>query len=152
MFPTTFSLTVPRDRTGALDIALEGLDGGDVAVANGDNTVDLRAGDNVSVTIDAARGRPRVRQRPASTAGEDCDDGDRVTSGSCDYSCRTIGRRPGHRRHGWRRRRRWRRRRVAEVAAWAAPGARACTIELLTNGNFDGTVRAGRRTIRPGGR
>ena len=66
-------------------------------------------------------------------AGEDCDDGDRVSGGSCDYICRTwaLARAPA----AWVAA-------VAEVAAaaaWAAPGARVCTIELLTNGNFDGT-------------
>src|SRR6185503_6437058 len=46
-FETSFSLTVPRERTGALDVAIDGLDAGGATVANGAGSIDLRAGDNV---------------------------------------------------------------------------------------------------------
>src|SRR6185436_18758876 len=51
VFDTAFSLTVPRERSGALDIALDGLDESGAVVANGAGSVDLRVGDNVTVTI-----------------------------------------------------------------------------------------------------
>ena len=141
-FPTAFSLTVPRDRTGALDIALEGIDGGDVAIATGASTVDLRVGDNVAVTIALHAGAPTCGNGQLD-AGEECDDGDRVSSGGCDYICRILRRWPRHRRHGRHRRHRRRhgrhwRPRVHDRAADQRQLRRA--------------RQAGRRMIRPGGR
>jgi cysteine-rich repeat protein len=140
-FPTAFSLTVPRDRTGALDIALEGLDADGVTIASGANSVDLHVGDNVAFTIDLRAG--------ASTCGngqrdadEECDDGDRITGGSCDYLCRALGAGPGTGGVGG----------AGSLGggggmggggggmAGAGGAAGRCTIELLTNGNFDGNV------------
>jgi cysteine-rich repeat protein len=128
VFPTTFSLTVPRDRTGALDIALEGLDDGDVAVANGDNTVDLRTGDNIAVTIDLRAGASACGNGQRDP-GEDCDDGDRVSGGSCDFLCRTLGAGPGTGGTGG----------GGGGGGMGGGGGGVCAIELLTNGNFDGT-------------
>lgn len=123
-FPTTFSLTVPRDRTGALDIALEGLDGGDVVIANGADTVDLRGADSVAVTIALHAGAPTCGNGQLDP-GEDCDDGDRVSGGSCDFLCRTLGAGPGTGGMGG--------------SGTGGTGGGACAIELLTNGNFDDT-------------
>ena len=125
-FPTTFSLTVPRDRTGALDIALEGRDGNDVAIANGAGSVDLRVGDNVAVTIALHAGAPACGNGRVDY-GEDCDDGDRVSGGSCDFLCRTLGGGPGTGGMGG-----------GGGDAGGGMGGGACAIELLTNGNFDG--------------
>ena len=123
-FPTTFSLTVPRDRTGALDIALEGLDYGDAVIANGADTVDLRGGDSVAVTITLRSGAPLCGNGQLDP-GEDCDDGDRVSGGTCDFLCRTLGAGPGTGGSGG-------------AGAMGGAGGGACAIELLTNGNFDG--------------
>ena len=92
VFETSFSLTVPRDRTGALDIALDGLDAGGTAVANGAGTIDLHVGDNVTVTITLHAGASLCGNGQIDT-GEACDDGDRLSSGDCDYLCqpRTSG-------------------------------------------------------------
>jgi cysteine-rich repeat protein len=125
-FPTTFSLTVPRDRTGALDIALEGLDGNAVVIANGADTVDLRVGDNVAITIALHAGAPECGNGQRDP-GEECDDGDRVSGGSCDYLCRTVGAGPGTGGMG------------GGVGGMGGAAGGACAIELLTNGNFDGT-------------
>jgi cysteine-rich repeat protein len=127
-FPTTFSLTVPRDRTGALDIALEGLDGGDVVIANGADTVDLRGGDNVAVTIALHAGATTCGNGQLD-AGEDCDDGDRVSGGSCDFLCRTLGAGTGNGGMGG----------SAGGGGMGGSAGGACASELLTNGNFDGT-------------
>src|SRR4051794_30042825 len=91
-FETSFSLSVPRDRTGALDIALDGLDDGGAVVANGAGTVDLHAGDNVTITITLNRG-PSLCGNGQLDADEGCDDGDRFSKGACDYVCqpRTAG-------------------------------------------------------------
>jgi len=132
-FPTTFSLTVPRDRTGALDIALDGLDGNDVAIANGADSVELRAGDNVAVTIALRAGAPACGNGQVDS-GEACDDGDRVSGGSCDFMCRTLGGGPGTGGTG------------GGVGGGGGRGGNggggtgggACSIELLANGNFDG--------------
>ena len=85
-FDTAFSLTVPRSRTGALDIALDGLDGDGAVVANGAETVDLHVGDNVTVTI-ALRAGASLCGNGRVDADEGCDDGDRVSSGGCDFVC-----------------------------------------------------------------
>ena len=64
VFDTSFSLTVPHDRTGALDIALDGLDAGGIAVANGAGSIELHDGENGPVTITA----PAPARRRAGTA------------------------------------------------------------------------------------
>ena len=92
VFDTSFSLTVPRDRTGALDIALDGLDANGTAVANGAATIDLHGGDNVTVAITLHPGASLCGNGQID-AGEACDDDDRLSSGDCDYLCqsRTSG-------------------------------------------------------------
>jgi hypothetical protein len=92
VFETSFSLTVPRDRTGALDIALEGLDANEAAIANGATTIDLHVGDNVMVAITLHAGASLCGNGQIDT-GEACDDSDRFSSGDCDYLCqsRTSG-------------------------------------------------------------
>jgi cysteine-rich repeat protein len=117
---------VPRDRTGALDIALEGVDGAGVVIANGAGTVDLRVGDNVAVTIDLHAGASACGNGQRE-ADEECDDGDRVSSGGCDFICRVLGTGPGTGGMG------------GAGGGMGGTGGGACTIELLTNGNFDGT-------------
>jgi hypothetical protein len=92
-FDTSFSLTVPRERTGALDIALDGL-AGDAVVANGAGTVDLHVGDNVTVTI-TLHADPSLCGNTQIDTGETCDDGDRYTNGTCDFQCQSIGGGPG---------------------------------------------------------
>jgi hypothetical protein len=91
-FETSFSLSVPRARTGALDIALDGLDGGGSVIASGAGTVDLHVGDNVTVTITLSAG-PSLCGNGQLDSGEGCDDGDRLSKGTCDYVCqpRTAG-------------------------------------------------------------
>jgi len=137
-FDTAFSLTVPRDRTGALDIALDGLDAGGAIVANGAGSVDLHVGDNVTVTITLHAGPSLCGNRMVDD-GEGCDDGDRLSKGACDYVCqpRTTG--PGTGGTGG----------AAGtggtgtagtggMAGRGGTGGRPCMIELLTSGGFDG--------------
>ena len=66
-FETSFSLSVPRERTGALDIAIEGLDAGGAAVANGAGSIDLHVGDNVTITITLHSRRRRCAATASST-------------------------------------------------------------------------------------
>ncbi len=137
-FPTTFSLTVPRGRTGALDIALEGLDYGDAVIANGADTVDLRGGDSVAVTITLHAGAPLCGNGQLDP-GEDCDDGDRVSDGSCDFLCRTPGAGPGSGGMSGNGGGSGGSGGGGGGGAIGGAGGGACAIELLTNGNFDGT-------------
>ena len=52
-FPTTFSLTVGRSRSGRLDLSILGLDGtGSISVAKGTKFVDLVVGGQTPVVID----------------------------------------------------------------------------------------------------
>ena len=94
VFDTSFSLTVPRDRTGAMDIALDGLDATGAAVANGAATVDLHGGDKVTVAITLHAG-PSLCGNGRIDSGEACDDGDRLSSGDCDYLCQSRTSGPG---------------------------------------------------------
>jgi len=149
-FETSFSISVPRARTGALDIALDGLDGGGAVVASGAGTVDLHVGDNVTVTITLQAG-PSLCGNGQVDSGEGCDDGDRLSSGTCDYACqpRTAGPGAGGAGGG-----------TggssgsggtagtggaagtggsAGTGGAAGTGGRTCTVELLTSGNFDGS-------------
>jgi hypothetical protein len=140
-FPTSFSLTVPRDRTGALDIALDGFDAGGTVVASGAATVELHAGDSVTMMVTLHAG-PSLCGNNYVDTGEGCDDGDRFSSGSCDYQCQPIGGGPGVGGRGG----------AGGSAGTGGGGAggssagtggrggtggSACTIELLTNGNFE---------------
>ena len=137
---------MPRDRTGALDIAIDGLDAGGATVANGAGTIDLHVGDNVTVTITLHTGASLCGNGQID-AGEVCDDGDRLSSGSCDYLCQIADVGPGRRRQRRRRRaaaRRQRRRNGRRRRERAAPAARPgraearALMELLTSGGFDG--------------
>jgi cysteine-rich repeat protein len=128
VFETAFSLTVPRGRTGALDIALDGLDANGNAVANGAATVDLHGGDNLTVMITLQPGASPCGNGQIDS-GEACDDRDRLTSGECDYLCqpRTSG--PGVGGAGG----------SAGGASGGGGAGGRCTIELLTSGDFDGS-------------
>ncbi|HXU06716.1 MAG TPA: hypothetical protein VN903_37425 [Polyangia bacterium] len=128
VFDTSFSLTLPRARTGALDISLDGLAGGE-AVANGTATVDLHAGDDVTVTITLHAG-PSLCGNGVVDAGEGCDDGDRYSKGDCDYVCqpRTSGPGVGGTGGGG----------GTGTAGSGGAGGRPCMIDLLTSGDFDG--------------
>ena len=79
---------MPRERTGALDIAIDGLDAGGAKVANGAGSIDLHAGDNVTITITLHTGASLCGNGQLDD-GEVCDDGDRLSSGSCDYACQS---------------------------------------------------------------
>ena len=87
-FESSFSLTVPRERTGALDIAIEGLDAGGATVANSAGSIDLHVGDNVTITVALHTGASLCGNGQLDD-GEVCDDGDRLSSGSCDYGARS---------------------------------------------------------------
>src|SRR5262245_42789399 len=93
-FPTSFSLTVPRDRTGALDIALDGFDVRGAVVASGADTVELHAGDDVTMMVTLHAG-PSLCGNNNIDPGEGCDDGDRFSTGTCDFQCQPIGSGPG---------------------------------------------------------
>jgi len=159
-FPTSFSLTIPRDRTGALDVALSAFDSSSTVAASGDGTVELHPGDNVTMTVTLHAG-PSLCGNDVVDSGEGCDDGDRFSSGSCDYRCQPIGGGPGVGGNGGAGG-------MAGTTGAAGTGGRGgtsgtggrggtsgtagrggtggaagrggtggCTIELLTNGNFE---------------
>ena len=121
----SFSLTVPRDRTGALDIALDGLDAGGTAVANGAATIDLHVGDNVTVTITLHAGASLCGNGQIDT-GEACDDHDRLSSGDCDYLCQSRTSAPASAAAG------------VAAAGVAATGAAAAAVAGGVGGDRDG--------------
>jgi cysteine-rich repeat protein len=90
VFDTSFSVTVPRDRSGALDIALDGLDQGGTPVANGAGSVELHAGEDGALTIILHNGASACGNGVIDS-GEACDDGDRLSTGTCDFACQPIG-------------------------------------------------------------
>jgi len=135
MFETSFSLTVPRERTGALDIAIDGLDADGATVANGGGSVDLHAGDTVTITITLHTGASLCGNGQLDD-GEICDDGDRLSNGSCDYACQIGTSGPGSGGSGG----------SGGTSGTAGTGGgggaggtggRPCLIELLTSGGFD---------------
>ena len=135
-FETSFSLSVPRERTGALDIALDGLGSTGVVVANGAGTVDLHVGDNVTVTITLRNGASLCGNRQLDD-GEGCDDGDRLSTGACDYVCqpRTSG--PGVGGRGGAGGTGGGGGGSAGTGGAAGTGGRPCKVELLASGGFD---------------
>ena len=112
--PTAFSITLPRARTGELDIALDALGATGDILANGAGTATINAGGTAEVTITLAAGISLCGNGQID-AGEQCDDGNRITNGTCDFRCqkhtpiRGNGRRPVRRRRRWHRRQRHRR-------------------------------------------
>ena len=141
-FPTAFSLTIPGSRSGALDLALDGLDAGGAVVANGDGSVGLSPGNTVTVTITLHAGASLCGNGQLD-AGEACDDGDRFSSGTCDFRCQPRGPGPGTGGAGGR----------GGAGGSGGAGGGPCTVELLTNGTFEGgdsgwtSVTSGRALI-----
>lgn len=85
-FPTAFSIIIPRARSGALDLALEGMSGGTV-VANGSARAVIVVGGRTDVTVQLALG-PALCGNHMIDPGEQCDDGNRVSGDGCDFMCR----------------------------------------------------------------
>jgi cysteine-rich repeat protein len=85
-FPTAFSVTFDPSHTGELDVALDGVAADTRLVANGSGSVRIDPGHRVdgSITLHAGAslcGNGRL------DPGEQCDDGDRISSGTCDFQC-----------------------------------------------------------------
>jgi cysteine-rich repeat protein len=84
--PTAFSITLPRTRTGDVDIALDALDATGDIMANGTGTTTITVGGTAEVTITLTAGIALCGNGQIDP-GEQCDDGDRVTNGTCDFRC-----------------------------------------------------------------
>jgi cysteine-rich repeat protein len=89
-FPTMFTLTIARARSGTVDVALDGLDASGIAIANGAGSVALSAGETTDLAIVLNAGASLCGNRVVDP-GERCDDGNRVSEGVCDFTCRTAG-------------------------------------------------------------
>ena len=85
--PTAFSITLARARAGDLDIALDALDAQGDIVGNGAARVAIQTGGRAEVTITLAAGATLCGDGHLDP-GEACDDGDRITNGTCDFRCR----------------------------------------------------------------
>ena len=95
VLPTAFTVTISHQRSGPLDIELDALNAQGPTVASGAGTVELQSGGTVSVTITLAAGAS-LCGNGIRDSGEQCDDGDRFTNGTCDYLCRDITGAGGH--------------------------------------------------------
>ena len=84
--PTAFSITLPRTRTGDIDIALDALGATGDILANGAGSTTINVGGTAEVTITLAAGISLCGNGQID-ASEQCDDGDRVTNGTCDFRC-----------------------------------------------------------------
>jgi cysteine-rich repeat protein len=144
-FETAFSLTLDSDRTGALDVALSGLASGGALVAHGDGSVQIDPGHTVTLPITLHEG-PSTCGDGVVDAGEECDDGDRITNGTCDYRCRRRDAGTGGGGGGGGAGAGGRGGGTAGIGGGAAGAGGAgrggnaggsCTTTLLTNGNFD---------------
>jgi cysteine-rich repeat protein len=85
-FPTAFSVSIPRARTGRVDIAVDALGAGGVVVGNGTGSAVLAPGGQVTVDVALTPG-PSTCGNGRIDGGEECDDGDRITNGTCDFQC-----------------------------------------------------------------
>ena len=89
-FPTDFSVTLPRARSGSLDIALDGLGvQGVMVVANGAVRTTIARSRLTEVSIQLTAGASLCGNNRLDS-GEECDDGDRVSNGTCDFQCHMI--------------------------------------------------------------
>jgi len=86
--PTAFSITLPRSRTGELDVAVDALDATGNILANGAGSATISVGGTREVTITLAAGISLCGNGHVDD-GEECDDGDRLTNGSCDFRCQS---------------------------------------------------------------
>ena len=84
--PTAFSITLPRTHTGEIDIALDALGATGDILANGAGSTTINVGGTAEVTITLAAGISLCGNGQLDN-GEQCDDGDRVTNGTCDFRC-----------------------------------------------------------------
>jgi cysteine-rich repeat protein len=89
-FPTMFTLTIARARSGTVDLALDGLDASGTATANGAGSVTLSPGGTTDLAI-SLRAGASLCGNGVVDPGEPCDDGNRVSEGVCDFMCRTAG-------------------------------------------------------------
>jgi len=89
-FPTMFTLTIARARSGTIDLALDGLDATGTATANGAGSATLSPGATTELTISLNAGASLCGNGVVDP-GEPCDDGNRVSEGVCDFTCRTAG-------------------------------------------------------------
>jgi cysteine-rich repeat protein len=89
-FPTMFSLTVARARSGTLDLALDGLDASGTAIASGTGSVTLSPGGTADLGVSLNAGASLCGNSVVDP-GEQCDDGNRVSEGVCDFMCRASG-------------------------------------------------------------
>lgn len=86
-FPTAFTVTLPHGRSGDLDVALDGLDAGGAAVAQGAGQTEIRPGAVAEMSIIMAPGAATCGNGRPDPA-EECDDGNRASGDGCDYLCR----------------------------------------------------------------
>jgi cysteine-rich repeat protein len=128
MLGTAFSLTLPRGHHGQLDVALDALNAAGAIVANGAASVAIVAGSRAEVTVTLGAGASLCGDGHVDT-GEECDDGDRISNGTCDFRCQTridnVNTRGGA--GGG----------AGDAGAGAGGAGGVCSLELLTNGSFD---------------
>jgi hypothetical protein len=131
MLGTAFSITLPHGHQGQLDIALDALNAAGAIVANGAASVAIAAGGLAEVTVTLLAGASLCGDRHVD-AGEECDDGDRISNGTCDFRCQTridnVNTRGGAGGAGGD---------GGDAGAGAGGAGGACSLELLTNGSFD---------------
>jgi hypothetical protein len=86
-FDTAFSLTLDGEHTGTLDVALNGVASGGALSAYGDGSVQLDPGHTVTLPIRLHAGVTTCGDNVVD-GDDECDDGDRLTNGTCDFRCR----------------------------------------------------------------
>jgi cysteine-rich repeat protein len=136
-FDTAFSLTFDGSRSGTLDVALTGRGSGGALVAYGDGSIDLAHGHTLKLPITLHAGVTTCGDNVVD-GDEECDDGNRITDGTCDFRCRNRAGGGGAGGAGGGAG-------GAGGGAGGGPGASGaggaaggpCTVSLLTNGTFE---------------
>ncbi len=141
--PTAFSLTLPTARAGELDIALDGLDAGGTAVASGAGSVTLVPGATATLSLTLSAGAALCGNGRLDP-GEQCDDGNRASDGTCNFVCQLTtgqGGQGGRGGQGGIAGQGGRGGQAGDMGgATGTGGAAHCTTELLSDGNFDSLV------------
>jgi len=87
---TSFVIVLPRSRSGALDLVLNGVDNTGTDVAHGIAHTTIAVGGTATTSVVLAAGASLCGNSVVDT-GESCDDGNQFSFDGCDFQCQAEG-------------------------------------------------------------